>query len=654
MKAAKAVDHQNPMEVGQEITRQIVSLLEIFYKEEGVPTVEQVQDLVEKILIEKGYASIAKAYILYREQHAKMRDTKKLLGSAADMINKYLEKLDWKVNENSNMSYSLQGLNNYIASELTAQYWLQEIYSPRVRERHISGDLHIHDLSNLSVYCCGWDLYDLLVSGFTGVQTKMSSKPAKHFRSLLGQIVNFFYTMQGESAGAQAFSNFDTYLAPFIYYDDLTYRDVKQALQEFIFNLNVPTRVGFQTPFTNITMDLIPPKILEGLPAIVGGKAMDKAYGEFQKEMDMLNRAFAEVMLEGDATGKVFPFPIPTYNITRDFHWDNDVLNTVWDMTARYGIPYFSNFVNSDMSPDDARSMCCRLRLDNRELRKRGGGLFGSNPMTGSIGVVTLNMPRIGYLSKNEDDFIERTFELMDIAKESLEIKRKVLERLTEANLYPYSKFYLRSIKEETGTYWNNHFNTVGINGMNEALLNFMGKTIADPEGMFFATRVMTAMRQRLSDFQEETGNLYNLEATPAEGTSYRFARLDKERYGNSIYAANEENVRQLGADPYYTNSSQLPVGYTDDIFEALELQDKLQTLYTGGTVFHGFLGESMPSGESTKRLVKRIAENFHLPYFTITPTFSVCPIHGYIPGAHEYCPYCDAEKGYMEEVKSR
>ena len=379
MKAAKAVDHQNPMEVGQEITRQIVSLLEIFYKEEGVPTVEQVQDLVEKILIEKGYASIAKAYILYREQHAKMRDTKKLLGSAADMINKYLEKLDWKVNENSNMSYSLQGLNNYIASELTAQYWLQEIYSPRVRERHISGDLHIHDLSNLSVYCCGWDLYDLLVSGFTGVQTKMSSKPAKHFRSLLGQIVNFFYTMQGESAGAQAFSNFDTYLAPFIYYDDLTYRDVKQALQEFIFNLNVPTRVGFQTPFTNITMDLIPPKILEGLPAIVGGKAMNKAYGEFQKEMDMLNRAFAEVMLEGDATGKVFPFPIPTYNITRDFHWDNDVLNTVWDMTARYGIPYFSNFVNSDMSPDDARSMCCRLRLDNRELRKRGGGL-GSNP----------------------------------------------------------------------------------------------------------------------------------------------------------------------------------------------------------------------------------------------------------------------------------
>jgi anaerobic ribonucleoside-triphosphate reductase len=653
MKAAKAVDHQNPMEVGQEITRQIVSLLEIFYKEEGVPTVEQVQDLVEKILIEKGYASIAKAYILYREQHAKMRDTKKLLGSAADMINKYLEKLDWKVNENSNMSYSLQGLNNYIASELTAQYWLQEIYSPRVRERHISGDLHIHDLSNLSVYCCGWDLYDLLVSGFTGVQTKMSSKPAKHFRSLLGQIVNFFYTMQGESAGAQAFSNFDTYLAPFIYYDDLTYRDVKQALQEFIFNLNVPTRVGFQTPFTNITMDLIPPKILEGLPAIVGGKAMNKAYGEFQKEMDMLNRAFAEVMLEGDATGKVFPFPIPTYNITRDFHWDNDVLNTVWDMTARYGIPYFSNFVNSDMSPDDARSMCCRLRLDNRELRKRGGGLFGSNPMTGSIGVVTLNMPRTGYLSKNEDDFIERTFELMDIAKESLEIKRKVLERLTEANLYPYSKFYLRSIKEETGTYWNNHFNTVGINGMNEALLNFMGKTIADPEGMFFATRVMTAMRQRLSDFQEETGNLYNLEATPAEGTSYRFARLDKERYGNSIYAANEENVRQLGADPYYTNSSQLPVGYTDDIFEALELQDKLQTLYTGGTVFHGFLGESMPSGESTKRLVKRIAENFHLPYFTITPTFSVCPIHGYIPGAHEYCPYCDAEKGYMEEVKS-
>lgn len=654
MKAAKAVNHANPAEVGQEITRQIVSLLEIFYKEEGIPTVEQVQDLVEKFLIEKGYASIAKAYILYREQHAKMRDTQKLLGSAADMINKYLKKLDWKVNENSNMSYSLQGLNNYIASELTAQYWLQEIYSPRVRERHIAGDLHIHDLSNLSVYCCGWDLYDLLVSGFTGVQTKMSSKPAKHFRSLLGQIVNFFYTMQGESAGAQAFSNFDTYLAPFIYYDNLTYREVKQALQEFIFNLNVPTRVGFQTPFTNITMDLIPPAVLGGLPAIVGGQPMDKTYKDFQKEMDMLNCAFAEVMLEGDATGKVFPFPIPTYNITQDFDWNNDVLNSVWDMTARYGIPYFSNFINSDMSPDDARSMCCRLRLDNRELRKRGGGLFGSNPMTGSIGVVTLNMPRIGYLAKDEENFLQRTFELMDIAKESLEIKRKILERLTDANLYPYSKFYLRSIREETGMYWNNHFNTIGINGMNEALMNFMGKTIADPEGMAFATRVMTAMRQRLSDFQEETGNLYNLEATPAEGTSYRFARLDKDRYGNSIIAANEDKVRRWGAEPYYTNSTQLPVGYTDDIFEALELQDNLQTLYTGGTVFHGFLGESMPSGESTKRLVRKIAENFHLPYFTITPTFSICPIHGYIPGAHEYCPYCDAENGYEEEVKTK
>ena len=651
MKAARAVGHEDPLAVGQEVTRQIVSLLEIFFNKEGIPTVEQVQDLVEKILIEKGYATVAKAYILYREQHAKMRDTRKLLGNAADMIDKYLQKLDWKVNENSNMSYSLQGLNNYIASEITAQYWLQEIYPPEIREKHVSGDLHIHDLSNLSVYCCGWDLYDLLVSGFTGVQTKISSKPAKHFRSLLGQIVNFFYTMQGESAGAQAFSNFDTYLAPFIYYDTLNYRDVKQALQEFIFNLNVPTRVGFQTPFTNITMDLVPPRILAGLPAIVGGKPMDKTYGEFQNEMDMLNRAFAEIMLEGDATGKVFPFPIPTYNITKDFDWNNEVLNTVWEMTARYGIPYFSNFVNSDMKPDDARSMCCRLRLDNRELRKRGGGLFGSNPMTGSIGVVTLNLPRIGYLATSEEDFLGKIFELMEIAKESLETKRKVLERLTDANLYPYSKFYLRSIKEESGSYWNNHFNTIGINGMNEALLNFMGKTIAHEEGMTFAIRIMDAMRNRLADFQEETGNLYNLEATPAEGTSYRFARLDKDRFGNSIIAANEEHVRQWGAEPYYTNSTQLPVGYTDDIFEALELQDSLQTLYTGGTVFHGFLGESMPSGESTKRLVRKIAEHFHLPYFTITPTFSICPIHGYIPGAHEYCPYCDAENGITEQT---
>jgi len=650
VKASKAVGRQDPSTIGNEVSGEVSSYLEIFFSKKGYPSVEQVQDLVEKILIEKGYADIAKAYILYREQHAKLRETKELIANATQMINKYLGKLDWKVNENSNMGYSLQGLNNYIASEVTAQFWLNEIYSPAIREPHISGDFHIHDLSNLSVYCCGWDLSDLLMQGFTGVETKIGSKPAKHFRTALGQIANFFYTMQGEAAGAQAFANFDTYLAPFVYYDNLSHREVKQALQEFVFNLNVPTRVGFQTPFTNITMDLVPPKTIAGLPAIVGGKFQDKNLGEFQFQMDMINRAFAEVMLEGDASKKVFPFPIPTYNITADFDWENEVLEPVWEMTAKYGIPYFSNFVNSDMDPDDARSMCCRLRLDNRELRKRGGGLFGSNPMTGSIGVVTLNMPRIGFLAQDENDFIDRVLSLMELAKESLEVKRKILERLTEQGLYPYSRFYLRNIKEASGHYWNNHFNTIGLNGMNEAVMNFMGTDLTTDEGVSFAVRIMNIMRDQMVVFQEETGNLYNLEATPAEGTTYRFARTDKDMFGDKIKCANEEAYKKNDADPYYTNSSQLPVGHTDDLFDALKLQDKLQSLYTGGTVFHSFLGERMPSGDSTKILIKRIAENFRLPYYTITPTFSICPIHGYIPGEHEFCPYCDQEAGFTEE----
>jgi ribonucleoside-triphosphate reductase len=507
-------------------------------------------------------------------------------------------------------------------------------------------------LSNLSVYCCGWDLQDLLMQGFTGVATKIGSGPARHFRTALGQMANFFYTMQGEAAGAQAFANFDTCLAPFVHYDGLSFREVKQALQEFIFNLNVPTRVGFQTPFTNITMDLVPPRVMAGQPAIVGGELKEKTYGEFQEEMDMINRAFAEVMLEGDASGKVFPFPIPTYNITSDFDWEKKSLEPLWEMTAKYGIPYFSNFINSDMDPGDARSMCCRLRLDNRELRKRGGGLFGSNPMTGSIGVVTLNMARIGFLARNEEDFLDRVFTLMELAKESLETKRKVLERFTGHGLYPYSRFYLRNVKEASDRYWNNHFNTIGLNGMNEAVLNFLGGDLTAPEGVAFAERVMTAMREKMADFQEETGNLYNLEATPAEGTTYRFAKSDKDLFGDRIICANEQSVRESGAAPYYTNSSQLPVGCTDDLFEALELQNGLQTLYTGGTVFHCFLGERMPSGESTKRLVRRIAERFELPYYTITPTFSICPIHGYIPGEHEFCPICDREAAWKEEAE--
>ncbi|QTL98277.1 ribonucleoside triphosphate reductase [Iocasia frigidifontis] len=648
LKATKAVGQDNK-EISREITQEVLSYLNIFYKDGGIPNVEQIQDLVEKILIEKGYADIAKAYILYREQHAELRDTKKLFSDAMNVISSYLDKSNWKVNENSNMGFSLQGLNNHISSEITSQYWLNKIYPKEIRDLHSNGDLHIHDLSNLSVYCCGWDLHDLLLTGFGGVATKVESKPPRHFRTALGQIVNFFYTLQGEAAGAQAFANFDTYLAPFIYYDNLAYNEVKQCIQEFIYNMNVPTRVGFQTPFTNITMDLQPSPAIADQQAIIGGKPVDKTLGDFQDEMDMLNKAFAEVMLEGDAKGRVFSFPIPTYNITADFNWDNELYEPIWEMTAKYGIPYFSNFINSDMSPEDARSMCCRLRLDNRELRKRGGGLFGANPMTGSIGVVTLNLPRIGYLASSEKDFIDRVAHLMDVARDSLEIKRKILERFTQTGLYPYSQFYLRDIKQRFGDYWQNHFNTIGINGMNEALINFMDKDIGSTAGLEFASRVMDYMRERMVSYQEDTGNMYNLEATPAEGTSYRFAKLDKERFGSSIIAANEDRVSSEGANPYYTNSTHLPVAYTDDIFTALELQDELQTKYTGGTVLHGFLGEHLPSTGSTKLLVKRIAENFKLPYYTITPTFSICPVHGYLPGEHEYCPKCDAEQGYSK-----
>jgi len=647
-KATKAVNKPS-REIAAQATEEVLSYLNIFFNDGGTPTVEQVQDLVEKVLIEQEYPEIAKSYILYREQHSKLRHTEELFSDALEAIDNYLGRNDWKVNENSNMSYSLQGLNNHIASEVTAEYWLQEIYPQEIQEKHTNGDLHIHDLGNLSVYCCGWDLKDLLLNGFSGVATKVESAPPKHFQTALMQTVNFFYTLQGEAAGAQALSNFDTYLAPFIAYDDLSYEEVKQSMQEFIFNLNVPTRVGFQTPFTNITMDLNVPNMMAEEPVIIGGEYQDRTYGEFEAEMDMFNRAFAEIMLSGDKKGRVFSFPIPTYNITENFDWDNEVLDPVWKMTAKYGIPYFNNMVNSDMDPEDVRSMCCRLRLDNTELRKRGGALFGSNPMTGSIGVVTINMPRIGYLAESKKDFINRVHSLMDIAQESLEIKRKVLERLTDKGLYPYSKFYLRQIKERFDEYWKNHFNTIGLNGMNEALENFLGQNIASQEGREFAIEVMEAMRDRLVDYQEDTGNIYNLEATPAEGTSYRFAKLDKEQFGDDIICANQKRVVEGDGDPYYTNSTQLPVDYTTDIFEAFQLQDPLQKLYNGGTVLHGYLGERLSSIESTKKLVRRLAHNFELPYYSITPTFSICPEHGYLPGEHEYCPKCDAEIGYEE-----
>lgn len=951
----------------------VIKALDKKYDGHTIPSVEQVQDMVEATLIKAGLVEVAKSYILYRDQHAKIRDINKFINSD-DLIDQYLNKLDWRVKENSNMAYSLQGLNNHVASTVSAHYWLNSIYAPEVRSAHIDAELHVHDLQLLAAYCCGWDLKDLLVYGFTGVDGKVQSKAPKHFKSALGMIVNFLYTLQGEANGAQAFSSFDTYLAPFIRHDQLDYKRVKQGMQEFLFNMNIPTRVGFQcmsedteilgqygwqkynqvkkgdtiatfnvergvieylpvkkvfakkykgkmfnlknrisdqlispehrvvrkrfgadgyvlepiekiinfkspfmvpvgsqgsiyggadlseniikllawiiaegsldkngrgdgrisiyqskiksqenyqdiislcqelelkfsertqkglgaechvvrfdaestekilklfnsnksrgikfipknildadvetarifletyirgnghddckitttsskikdglmqvivnagygatvlirkpdnhlskkdryvirlikhtdtcinrvaeinyegviwcpntdnetviarrngkifitgnTPFTNITMDLKPSGELAEDFVIIGGEVRKERYKDFQPEMDMINRAFAEVCLEGDAKGRVFTFPIPTYNITKDLDWDNPVLEPVWEMTAKYGIPYFSNFVNSDMSPDDARSMCCRLRLDNRELKKRGGGLFGANPLTGSIGVVTINLPRIGYLAKDKADYFKRLDRLMLIARESLETKREVIEQFTNKGLYPYSRFYLGKVKEQFGEYWKNHFNTIGILGMNESLVNFINKDLTTQEGQQLAAEILDYMRDTLMTYQNETNHLYNLEATPGEGTTYRFAKADKKRYAD-IIVANEKAYRDNGAAPYYTNSSQLPVGYTEDIFEALDIQDQLQTKYTGGTVLHGFIGEKMPSIQATKDLVKKIASNYHLPYYTITPTFSVCPLHGYLAGEHEYCPKCDEEIGYSEDFEA-
>ncbi|MCX7846399.1 MAG: ribonucleoside triphosphate reductase [Dictyoglomaceae bacterium] len=588
-----------------------------------------------------------------------------------DLIIEYLGKSDWRVNENSNMAYSLQGLNYYLYSSLIARYWLEEIYPKDIAKAHQEGDFHIHDLGSLSVYCVGWDLEDLLLRGFGGVEGKISSKPARHFRTALGQIVNFMFTLQGEAAGAIAFSNFDTFLAPFIAYDNLSYKEVKQALQEFIFNLNIPTRTGFQTPFTNLSFDLTVPEDLKDKKVIIGGERKDATYSEFQKEMDILNEAFCEVMIEGDAHGRIFTFPIPTYSITKDFPWEKSNLTKIWEMTAKYGTPYFSNFVNSDMDPSDVRSMCCRLRLDNslvrqraltfalntsnknvEELKHRGGGLFGANPLTGSIGVVTINLPRLGYLSKNEDEFFDRLAFLMDLAKESLEIKRKVLEDLTHKNLYPYSKYYLSGVYELTGHYWGNHFSTIGVIGMHEACMNLLKEGIDEGGGREFAIKVLKFMRERLLKYQKETNNLYNLEATPAEGTSYRLARIDKMKF-KDIYTSGEK-------EPFYTNSTQLPVNYSKDPFEVLEHQDELQSLYTGGTVLHIFLGESIEDINLVKEAVRLISSNYRLPYFTLTPTFSVCPEHGYIRGERESCPHCGKETeiysrvvGYYRPVKS-
>jgi len=648
-KAAESVggkDRKRAEEIADEV---IVRLGKKYSGKEYVKS-KDIADTVSQTLLDMGHGKTSIAFGLFVDLKNQVRNIKSLI-DANTLVKDYIDKLDWQVNENSNMAYSWQGLNNYISSTVQANYWLHSIYPKEISNANINKDFHIHDLGMLATYCCGWSLEDLLLKGFTGVKGKISSAPAKHFSAALGQCVNFFYTLQHEAAGAQAFSSFDTFLAPFIRYDNLSYKEVKQKMQEFIYNMNVPTRVGCQTPFTNITLDLIPSGILANQGVIIGGKVQKEKYKDFQKEMDMINKAFCEIMMEGDSQGRLFSYPIPTYNLTKDFDWDKKEYKPIWDMTAKYGIPYFSNFINSDMSPDDARSMCCRLRLDNRELRKRGGGLFGANPLTGSIGVVTINLVRIGYEAKNKRDYFTRLNKVMDLAKKSLMIKRKFLEKYMDVGLYPYSRFYLADIKKRFGEYYKNHFNTIGILGMNESMINFFkdkDSGITSEQGRAFALEIMDHMRERLMNYQEETNQLFNLEATPGEGATYKFAKADKKKFGDTIVTAADIGTHQ-GCPPYYTNSTQLPVGLTEDVFEALDLQDDFQCKYTGGTVLHIYLGEKVKSGEATKNLVKKIALNYKLPYFSITPTFSVCPRHGYISGEHKYCPVCDSERGYKD-----
>lgn len=606
---------------------------------DGVICVEDIQDSVEETLSNAGYADVAKAYILYRKLHEKMRNIKDTVLDYKDVVNKYLNISDWRVKENSTVTYSVGGLILSNSGAITANYWLSEVYSEDVADAHKNADIHIHDLSMLTGYCAGWSLKQLIMEGLGGVPGKITSSPAKHLSTLCNQMVNFLGIMQNEWAGAQAFSSFDTYLAPFVRADNLSYKEVKQALQSFVYGVNTPSRWGTQAPFTNITLDWVVPSDLAELNALVGGKEMDFKYKDLKKEMDMINKAFIEIMIEGDANGRGFQYPIPTYSITKDFDWSETENNKLlFEMTAKYGTPYFSNYINSDMEPSDVRSMCCRLRLDLRELRKKSGGFFGSGESTGSVGVVTLNMPRLAYLSKTEDEFYERLNNMMDIAASSLDTKRKVVNRFLDAGLYPYTKRYL-------GTF-NNHFSTIGLVGMNEACLNasWIKEDLTHEKAQEFTKNVLNHMRNRLSDYQEKYGDLFNLEATPAESTSFRLAKHDKAKYPEIITASNAEET------PYYTNSSHLPVSFTEDIFKALEIQDEMQTLYTSGTVFHAFLGEKLPDWKSAANLVKKIAENFKLPYYTMSPTYSVCANHGYLVGEHFKCPEC----GGKTEVYSR
>lgn len=604
-------------------------VLQSLPKHDGL-CVEDIQDHVETTLMEIGHFQTARAYIVYREQHSRLRRDRKNLVDVAASMNEYLSREDWRVRANANQGYSLGGLILNVSGKVTANYWLNEVYNADIGEAHREGDLHIHDLDMLAGYCAGWSLRTLLNEGFNGIPGRIEAGPPKHLSSALGQMVNFLGTLQNEWAGAQAFSSFDTYLAPFIRKDQLSYKEIRQNIQEFIYNLNVPSRWGTQTPFTNLTFDWVCPEDLREQIPYIGGEEMPFAYGDLQAEMEMINRAYIEVMQAGDGLGRVFTFPIPTYNITHDFPWDSENANRLFEMTARYGLPYFQNFLNSELEPNQVRSMCCRLQLDVRELLKRGGGLFGSAEQTGSLGVVTINCARLGYLYKNNPiGLYRRLDELLEMAKESLEVKRKVIQHHMDAGLYPYSKRYLGTLR--------NHFSTIGVNGVHEMLRNYTGDTdgIHTAAGRNMAIELLDYIRERLVAFQEETGNLYNLEATPAEGTTYRFAKEDQKRFADILQAGSSDA-------PYYTNSSQLPVGFTDDAFEALEMQDELQRKYTGGTVLHLYMSEQISSTQACKNLVRNALGRFHLPYLTITPTFSICPVHGYLAGEHEFCPKCD------------
>ncbi|MFP3903173.1 MAG: ribonucleoside triphosphate reductase [Armatimonadota bacterium] len=630
LQAGKATEEFGEEEA-DELTARVLKVIQ-YRAWDDAPHVEDIQDIVEQTLINADYMETARSYIVYRDRRRRMRDDEKVLVDAIGTVNEYLEEADWRVRANANQGYSLGGLILNVAGKVTANYWLSEVYPENIGEAHRNGDLHIHDLDMLSGYCAGWSLRNLLTTGFNGVPGKVEAAPPKHLSSAVGQMVNFLGTLQNEWAGAQAFSSFDTYLAPFVRADDLSYEQVLQHVQEFVYNLNVPSRWGTQTPFTNITLDWTCPEDLANEAPMVGGQAVNFTYGELQDEMDMINRAFLEVMTKGDRRNRIFTFPIPTYNITKDFQWDTENARRLFAMTAKYGTPYFQNFLNSDLHPGMVRSMCCRLQLDLQELLKRGNGLFGSAEQTGSLGVVTINCARLGHLAAgNREELYRRLDDLMDMAKTSLEIKRKTVDRIIKNGLLPYTFRYLGSL--------GNHFSTIGINGVNECVENFSGGEydIADPRGRQFAVELLEHMRAKLVEYQKETGNLYNLEATPAESATYRFAREDKKRFPDIAQSGSEDA-------PYYTNSTQLPVGYTDDPFEALQHQEQLQGLYTGGTVFHLYMPEELSSAEACKNLVRRCLQQFRIPYLTITPTFSICPKHGYISGEQPFCPKCDAE----------